>query len=307
MLHYIERRLILSIPILVLISVVVFFVMHILPGDPIKVMLAGQPVSGEAIEQLRHEYGLDRPLYVQYADFISNAVQGDLGRSIKTRRPVMQEIMDQFPYTLQLTIAAMAIATAIGVVSGVLAATRQGSWVDAASMFVALLGVSMPSFWLALILLFLFSFKWHIFPAVGADSWRHLILPAFVLGVGEAAIIARLVRASMVEVMRQEYVVVARAKGLAQRFVILRHALRNAMIPVVTVLGIQYGFLLGGAVIIETVFARPGIGRLAVDGILAKDFQLVQGTVLFSAVIYVLVNLLVDISYAWFDPRIHYE
>jgi ABC-type dipeptide/oligopeptide/nickel transport system permease component len=165
----------------------------------------------------------------------------------------------------------------------------------------------MPSFWLALILLFLFSFKWHIFPAVGADSWRHLILPAFVLGVGEAAIIARLVRASMVEVMRQEYVVVARAKGLAQRFVILRHALRNAMIPVVTVLGIQYGFLLGGAVIIETVFARPGIGRLAVDGILAKDFQLVQGTVLFSAVIYVLVNLLVDISYAWFDPRIHYE
>jgi ABC-type dipeptide/oligopeptide/nickel transport system permease component len=307
MLHYLERRLVLSVPILVLISVVVFFIMHILPGDPVKIMLAGQPVSGAVVEQLRTEYGLDKPVYVQYATFVGHALQGDLGRSIQTKRSVTQEILDQFPSTLELTLAGMAVAIVIGVISGVLAAMHQGGWVDAASMFAALLGVSMPSFWLALLLLILFSFRLKWFPAVGGGDLRHLVLPAVVLGVGEAAIIARLVRASMVEVLRQEYVNVARAKGLSDRVVILRHALRNAMIPVVTVLGLQYGFLLGGAVIVETVFSRPGIGRLAVNAILAKDYPMVQGVVLFSAIIYVLVNLLVDISYAWFDPRIHYE
>jgi peptide/nickel transport system permease protein len=307
MLHYLERRLVLSVPILVLISVVVFFIMHVLPGDPVKIMLAGQPVSGAVVEQLRKEYGLDKPVYVQYATFVGHALRGDLGRSIQTKRSVTQEILDQFPSTLQLTLAGMAVAIAIGVVSGVLAAMHQGGWVDSASMFVALLGVSMPSFWLSLLLLILFSFRLRWFPAVGGGDWRHLVLPAVVLGVGEAAIIARLVRASMVEVLRQEYVIVARAKGLSDRVVILRHALRNAMIPVVTVLGLQYGFLLGGAVVVETVFSRPGIGRLAVNAILAKDYPMVQGVVLFSAVIYVLINLLVDISYALFDPRIHYE
>jgi ABC-type dipeptide/oligopeptide/nickel transport system permease component len=307
MLRYLQRRLILSIPILILISLIVFFIMHILPGDPVKIMLAGQPVSGDVVTQLRHEYGLDRPVYLQYLTFAGHALRGDLGRSIHTQRPVTQEIIDQFPSTLELTFAGMAIAIVIGVVSGVLAAMHQGGWVDALSMFVALLGVSMPSFWLALLLLIAFSFRLHWFPAVGGGDWRHLVLPAFVLGVGEAAVIARLVRASMVEVLRQEYVTVARAKGLANRVVVLRHAMRNAMIPVVTVLGLQYGFLLGGAVIVETVFSRPGIGRLAVDAILAKDYPMVQGVVLFSAVIYVIMNLLVDISYAVFDPRIHYE
>ncbi len=307
MLRYIQRRLVLSIPILVIISVVVFFVMHILPGDPVKIMLAGQPVSGEIVEQLRKEYGLDKPIYVQYFDFVADAVQGDLGRSIKTKRAVTQEIIDQFPQTFKLTLVGMAIAVFIGVISGVLAAIHQGGWIDAASMMAALIGVSMPSFWLSLLLLYFFSFKNHWFPAVGAGDWRHLVLPGFVLGIGEAAIIARLVRASMVEVLRQEYVNVARAKGLSQSTVILRHALRNAMIPVITVLGLQYGYLLGGAVIVETIFARPGIGRLAVDAIIAKDYPMVQGVVLFSAIIYVIVNLLVDISYGWFDPRIHYE
>lgn len=306
MFRYLQRRLVLSIPILFLISVVVFFVMHVLPGDPVMAMLAGRSVSAEHVEQLRHEYGLDDPVVVQYFDFLSGAVQGDLGRSITTKRPVMQEILEQFPATLQLTLAAMAIAVVIGVISGVIAAIHQGSWIDAASMFVALIGVSMPSFWLALLLLFLFSFRLGWFPATGTGV-NNLILPAIALGVGEAAIIARLVRASMVEVMRQEYVVVARAKGLAARAVVLRHALRNAMIPVITVLGIQYGFLLGGAVVIETIFSRQGIGRLAVNAILARDYPLVQGTVLFAAAIYVFINLLVDVSYAWFDPRIHYE
>jgi peptide/nickel transport system permease protein len=306
MLHYLERRLILSIPILFLISVVVFFVMHVLPGDPVLSMLAGRSVSAEYITQLRHEYGLDDPMVVQYGRFLRDAVQGDLGRSITTKRPVMDEILEQFPATLQLTLAGMAVAIVLGVISGIIAATHQGTWVDAASMFFALLGVSMPSFWLALLMLFLFSFKLGWFPATGTGL-NNLVLPAIALGVGEAAIIARLVRASMVEVMRQEYVVVARAKGLADRIVVLRHALRNAMIPVVTVLGIQYGFLLGGAVVIETIFSRQGIGRLAVNAILARDYPLVQGTVLFAAAIYVLINLIVDVSYAWFDPRIHYE
>ena len=307
MLHYIERRLVFSIPILVLISVIVFAIMHILPGDPVKIMLSGQPVSGEVVERLREEYGLDKPLYRQYLDFAGGAITGDLGNSIRTNRPVLDEIITQLPSTLQLALAAMLIAISIGVVSGVLAAIRQGTWVDAGSMLFALIGVSMPGFWLALLLMLIFSFRLGWFPSVGSGSLRHLVLPAIVLGVGEAGVIARMVRANMVEVLRQEYVTVARAKGLAYRTVIVRHALRNALIPVVTVLGLQFGFMLGGAVIVETVFARPGIGRLAVDSILAKDYPMVQGVVLFSAVIYVFVNLIVDISYAWFDPRIHYE
>jgi ABC-type dipeptide/oligopeptide/nickel transport system permease component len=304
MLRFVGRRLALAVPNLFLISLIVFVIMHVLPGDPVKVMLAGTPVSGEQVEQLRAQLGLDDPLYVQYWRFVSGAVQGDLGRSITTKRTVSSEILSQFPATLQLTAAGMAVAVLLGLVSGVIAAIRQGTWVDAASMGLALIGISMPSFWLALLLLFLFSFKLGWVPATGAGGWRHLLLPAFVLGVGQAAIIARLVRASMVEVLRQDFVRVARAKGLRERPVIMGHALRNALLPVVTVLGLQYAFLLGGAVVIETVFGRPGIGRLSVDAILAKDFPVVQGTVLFTAGIYVLVNLLVDLSYAWIDPRV---
>ncbi len=307
MLHYLLRRLALSVPILALISTIVFFIMHVLPGDPVQAMLAGSPVSGDEIAQLRQELGLNDPLSVQYARFVGHALQGDLGRSLSTKRPVTREIMDQFPRTLELTLAGMVIATALGVALGVMAATHQGGWLDLSSMVFALLGVSMPSFWLALLLLYFFSYRHRWFPATGAGGWSHLALPALVLGVGEAAIIARLVRASMVETLRQEYVTVARAKGLSNRVVVYRHALRNALIPVVTVLGLQYGHLLGGAVVLETVFSRPGLGRLTVDAILAKDFPLVQGAVLFTAVIYVLVNLLVDISYVWFDPRIRYE
>jgi peptide/nickel transport system permease protein len=304
MLRYIGQRLALAIPNLFLISIVVFVIMHILPGDPVKIMLAGTPVSGEQVEKLREELGLNRPLYVQYLDFIGGAVHGDLGRSLTTKRTVSSEIASQFPSTLALTTAGMGIAILIGLVSGVIAATRQGTWADAASMGLALIGVSMPSFWLALLMLYLFSFKLRWLPATGVGGWRHLLIPAIVLGVGEAAIIARLVRASMVEVLRQDYVRVARAKGLRERPVVIGHALRNALIPVITVLGLQYAFLLGGAVVVETVFGRPGIGRLAVEAILAKDFPVVQGTVLFTATIYVVVNLLVDLSYAWLDPRV---
>jgi peptide/nickel transport system permease protein len=307
MLRFIGQRLALAIPNLFLISIVVFVIMHVLPGDPVKIMLAGTPVSGEQVERLRQELGLNDPLYVQYLRFLTGALHGDLGRSLTTKRTVSSEIASQFPATLALTSAGMGIAILIGLVSGIVAATRQGTWADAASMGLALLGVSMPSFWLALLMLYLFSFKLRWLPATGVGGWKHLLIPAIVLGVGEAAVIARLVRASMVEVLRQDYVRVARAKGLREGPVVLGHALRNALIPVVTVLGLQYAFLLGGAVVVETVFGRPGIGRLAVDAILAKDFPVVQGTVLFTATIYVVVNLLVDLSYAWLDPRVRDE
>jgi len=304
MIRYLQRRLVLAVPILFLISAIVFFVMHILPGDPIKSMLAGQPVSTEIIEQLREQYGLNDPVYIQYLRFLGNALTGDLGTSIATKRPVTEEILDQMPYTIALTLSGMAIAMLIGIVSGVLAATRRGTWVDASSMLFALIGVSMPSFWLALLLIFTFSFRLHWFPAVGADTWRHLVLPAIVLGVGEAAIIARLVRASMVEVLRQEYVVVARAKGLTQRNVVFRHALRNALIPVVTLVGLQAAYLLGGAVVTETMFSWPGVGRLAVGAIVSSDFPTAQGAIMILALAFLLINLIVDVLYVYLDPRV---
>jgi ABC-type dipeptide/oligopeptide/nickel transport system permease component len=305
--RYVLRRLALAIPNLILISLIVFVIMRVLPGDPVRTMLAGTPTSGDQIEQIRQSMGLNDPLYLQYAHFVGDALQGDLGRSLITKRSVTGEIVDQFPSTLILTLAGLAVAILVGVVLGIIAAIKKGSWFDAAGMGVALIGVSMPSFWLGLLLLFLFSFKLGWFPAVGAGGWKHLVLPAIVLGVGEAAIIARLVRASMVEVLRQEYVAVARAKGLRESIVVTRHALRNALIPLVTTLGLEFGFLLGGAVVLESVFARPGLGRLTVEAILARDFPVVQGAVLFVATLYIIVNILIDVSYAWLDPRIRLD
>lgn len=305
--RYVLRRLALAIPNLILISLIVFVIMRVLPGDPVRTMLAGTPTSGDQIEQIRQSMGLNDPLYLQYAHFVGDALQGDLGRSLITKRSVTGEIVDQFPSTLILTLAGLAVAILVGVLFGIIAAIKKGSWIDAAGMGVALIGVSMPSFWLGLLLLFLFSFKLGWFPAVGAGGWKHLVLPAIVLGVGEAAIIARLVRASMVEVLRQEYVAVARAKGLRESIVVTRHALRNALIPLVTTLGLEFGFLLGGAVVLESVFARPGLGRLTVEAILARDFPVVQGAVLFVATLYIIVNILIDVSYAWLDPRIRLD
>jgi peptide/nickel transport system permease protein len=305
--RYVAKRIALAIPNLFLMSVIIFFILRILPGDPVRTMLAGTAASTEQVEQIRHSLGLDRPIYIQYLDFVGNALRGDLGRSIITKRTVTSEVRAQFPSTLGLAVTGMAIALVIGVCSGVLAAVHQRTWIDSVSMGVALLGISMPSFWLALLLLYLFSFKLGWLPAVGVGGWKHLVLPAFVLGIAEAAIIARLVRASMVEVLRREYIVVARAKGQRECLVLIRHALRNALIPVVTTIGLEFGFLLGGAVVIESVFARPGVGRLTVESILARDFPVVQGTVLFVAALFVVINLVVDISYAWLDPTIRYD
>jgi peptide/nickel transport system permease protein len=295
------------VPVLIGVSLVVFLMLHLVPGDPVTVMFADTPLSPEQVRTLRERLGLNDPLAVQYVRYIANAAHGDLGHSIRTGRPVTREIFSQILSTVELTFAAVGMALVLGVVLGCLAALRRNTWIDGASMVVALLGVSMPSFWLGLMLIFLFSVRLNWLPAVGGTGLKGLILPAIALGLYAAAIIARVARSSMLEVLGLDCIRTARAKGLRERTVIARHALRNALIPIVTIVGLQIGTLLSGAVIIETVFSRRGLGRLIVNSILAKDFPMVQGAVLVTALIYVLVNLLADLAYVWLDPRIHYE
>ena len=306
--QYLVRRLLLAGPVLLGVSIAVFLIMHLIPGDPALAMLRGQPTVTEAdIDRVRHQLGLDDPLPVQYVKYISRAVRGDFGESVHSHRPVLEMIGEQAWSTVQLALAAMIVAVTMGVILGTISALRQNSWVDTLSMLVALFGVSMPSFWFGLILIYVFSLRLGWLPITGHGGLERLILPAVALGMDFSAITARLVRSSLLEVLRQDYVLSARAKGLRDRTVVTRHALRNAMIPVLTIIGLQFGNLLGGAVVIETVFAREGIGRLAVTAILSKDFPLVQGIVLLASVVYVAVNLLVDLTYASFDPRIHYQ
>ncbi len=305
--QYLVRRALAAVPVLFGISVAVFLMMHMVPGDPAKMMLGELAVQKEAVDNMRRQLGLDDPIPVQYWRFLKGAVRGDLGRSMLENQPVARMIWQVLPSTIELTLAGLGIAIVLGFILGVTAAVRQNSWVDNASMVMALWGVSMPSFWMGLLLIFLFSLKLGWLPATGQGGIERLLMPAFTLGYLASAVIARLVRSSMLEVLRQDYVRTARAKGLRDRLVIYRHALRNALIPVVTVLGLQFGALLGGAVVVETVFSRPGIGRLAVTSILSKDFQVTQGTVLMSAVFYTLVNIAVDFSYALLDPRIRYD
>jgi peptide/nickel transport system permease protein len=296
-----------AIPVLWGVATLVFLAVHLIPGDPAEVILAQSGGSSASLAQLRAQLGLDAPLYVQYARFLGNTLRGDLGRSLFTNRPVAQTIGEQFPHTVQLALAAMVIAVVVGGVLGSVAALRRGSWVDHLCMALAVFGVSTPVFWSALLFILLFTSTLHWLPATGQGSLRHLIMPALVLGLVSSGTIARLVRSSLLEVLSQEYVVVARSKGLSERTVVLRHALRNALIPIVTVIGLQFGFLLGGAVVTETVFSRQGMGRLIVDAILWKDFPVIQEVVLLSAALYTLVNLAVDISYAFLDPRIRHE
>jgi peptide/nickel transport system permease protein len=297
----------LSVPVVVGVSVVVFSIVHLLPGDPVLAILSGANATPEQERELRAQLRLDDPLPLQYVRFVTRAVVGDFGRSIFTRRPVIQEIAEQLPSTLELAATAIVIASVVGLALGLLAAVWHNTWIDRAAMLVALGGVSMPSFWLGLLLIFVFSLHLGWFPATGGGDLPHLILPAVTLGMIAAAIIARLTRSSMLEVLGQDYVRTARAKGLGGFAVVVRHALKNALIPIITIFGLQFGNLLAGAVIVETVFSRPGLGRLIVGGILNKDFPLVQGTVLFVATVYVLINLLVDLAYAYADPRIRFS
>lgn len=305
--RYLIRRLLMAIPVLLGVSVLVWGMVHMTPGDPVDIMSYGSSLTLEQREQLRHVLGLDLPLHVQYGRFVWNALQGDLGQSMFTRRSVTSELLDQIPATIELTVASMFVAIVIGFGFGIVSAMRPNSWTDTFSMSVSFLGLSLPHFWLGLILIFIFAVRLGWFPATGYGGVNRLVLPAIALGWSFAAIIARLVRQCLLDTMRQEYVLTARSKGLKESAVVSRHAMRNMLIPVITILGLQIGTMLGGAVVIETVFARQGVGRLAVQALLRKDFPMIQGIVLFAALVYVVLNIVVDLSYAWLDPRIRYK
>jgi ABC-type dipeptide/oligopeptide/nickel transport system permease component len=307
--QYLFGRVLQLIPVLLLISVVIFVIMHVLPGDPAELMLAGAEggaITPQRLAQLKQEMGLNDPLIVQYMHFLGNALVGNLGESIRSREPVTDLILDRFASTLALALAGLLIALVIGVPLGMIAAVRQQSWIDSLAMGIAYVGASMPVYWIGLVLILLFSLTLGWFPPAGVDSYRALVLPAFTLGIVSAGMIGRLIRSSMVEVLSEDYIRAARAKGLGERLILWRHGLKNALIPVVTMVGLQFGAMLAGAVVTETVFSRPGLGRLVVQAILQKDYPLVQGSVLFLAAVYLLVNLLVDVTYAWLDPRIRY-
>lgn len=277
-----------------------------LPGDPAKVM-AGDRASPELIEQIRHNLGLDRPVIEQYLIFLRNFVQGDLGRSVKFREPVVGVIVKAFPFTATLTFLCVTIGTTLGLVIGVMTAVYQRTWIDNFGIVVAVLFYSIPTFWLGLMLILIFSVGLRILPVQGVGTWKHFVLPVTTLGLGQSALIARLTRSSMIEVLSTDYVRTARAKGLSQRHVLIRHALQNTLIPVITVVGLSVGGLLGGAVITESIFGLPGVGRLAIDAISNRDYPMIQGAVILVAASFVFVNLLVDIIYAFVDPRIRYE
>lgn len=306
---YILRRLVATVPILFGVSVLVFGILHAVPGDLVRLIAVRESAAITPAQEarIRHQLGLDRPLAVQYAGFLGRAAVGDLGRSFYTNRPVAKSVLEQYPATLELAGAALVFAVVVGGGLGLAAAVRHNTWIDNAAMVFSLGGLSIPIFWSGLLLIYLFAVQLRWVPIVGGLGWKALVLPAVTLGYDAAAFIARMVRSSVLEVLRREYVLIAHAKGLSERTVIFRHVLKAAMIPIVTLIGLHAGRLLGGTVVVETVFARQGIGRLAVDAVLYKDYFLVQGIVLLAALTYVLLNLAIDVSYAWFDPRIHYQ
>ena len=290
-------------PVIIGVSVVVFLMIHLIPGDPAQIV-AGMEASEEDIEGVRRALGLDQPIYVQYVKFVARAVVGDFGVSFRTGRAVIDEIGYRYTNTILLGFAAIVVAVVFGGLTGIVSAVKRFSVFDNASMLVSLVGVSMPTFFLGLLLMLVFSVYLGWLPLTGKETWLHLILPAITLGTPSAAVVSRLTRSSLLEVLQQDYIRTARAKGLAEVVVINSHAIRNALIPVVTVIGLQLGYLLGGAVVTETVFAWPGIGRLIVQSILARDFPVVQAAVLILAITFVLLNLLTDLFYRVLDPRI---
>ena len=313
--RYIAQRALSLIPVLIGVTLLVFLVMQFAPGDPAQIML-GPKATETSLAQLRHELGLDQPLYVQYGRWLARVVQGDWGRSIQLKREVLPFILERFRNSAYLMIVAVLLACSVGVPAGIISAIRQYKLDDRIAMILVLIGFSTPIFWLGIMFQLIFGLKLGLLPVSGMyspgqtgllDLLQHLILPAVALATGATAIIARMTRSSMLEVIRQDYIRTARAKGLNERVTTGRHALKNALIPVVTIVGLQVGYLLGGDILIEIVFSYPGIGLAMVNGILARDFPLVQGAILLVASSYVLINLGVDITYAYLDPRIHYE
>jgi peptide/nickel transport system permease protein/oligopeptide transport system permease protein len=306
MLQYVVKRLLSTIPVLLGISLLLFFMLRMLPGDPAQV-LAGQMASPEEVQNIRHQLGLDRPIYVQYGYFLARLARFDLGRSARTQSPVIEEVWARLPNTILLAVMAITLACLFGIPAGIISAVRPYTWMDYLATSTALFGISMPVFWLGLMLIVVFSILLHWLPAGGTGSWKHVILPSLTLAAFVVAFITRMTRASMMEALSQDYVTTARSKGLKEQVVIVKHALKNALIPIITVVGLQFGMLLGGAVLTETVFAWPGLGRLIVDSILARDYPVIQGTILIFGLLYILVNLIVDLIYAYVDPRIRYD
>ncbi len=306
MFRFLLRRLLLTLPVLIGVATLVFSLIHFVPGDPVQVML-GESASPDDVEQLRRALGLDRPLLAQYVRFMTGAVAGDLGTSLRTGQPVTAVIAERMPATVELGLAAIVVAVIIAIPLGVLAAVRAGTMIDQGATTLALIGISMPSFWLGPLLAIVFSVWLGWFPVAGRGTLANLILPAVTLGAPLAATVARMTRASVIEELRELYVTAARARGVSRTRAVLSHAFRNSLIPIVTVLGLQLGSVLTGAVITETIFAWPGVGRLLVQSISARDYPAVQGCILLIAVTYVSANVLVDIIYGFLDPRIRYE
>ena len=300
---FILKRLLMLIPVLIGVTLLVFLILNMAPGDPAKVIL-GEQATPEQIAELREQMGLNVPVLVQYGRYIVKLVQGDMGDSYKTKGPVSEEVFNRFPNTIQLTVAAMLIAIVVAIPLGVIAAVKQNTIFDGVSMIIALIGVSMPIFWLGLLLILLFSLRLGWFPVSGKSGFSSIVLPAIALGFNHMASIARTTRSSMLETIRQDYIRTVRAKGVAYGVVIRKHALKNALIPVITVIGLQIGYMLGGSVLTETVFAWPGVGRLMVDSINGRDIPMVMGCIILVCATFSLVNLAVDILYGFVDPRI---
>src|ERR671912_1150949 len=306
MLRYLARRLVLTIPVLLGVATLVFSLIHFIPGDPALAML-GETAAPEDVEELRRRLGLDRPLLEQYGNFLAGVVRGDLGTSLRTSQPVTEAILERLPATFELAAAAMLAAICFSMPLGIAAAVWRGTVVDHSAMTLALMGISIPNFWLGPLLAIVFAVELGWLPVSGRGTWAHLVLPAISLGAALAAILARMTRATMLEELREQYVMAARARGASRARAVVRHAFRNSLIPVVTLLGLQFGAVLTGAVITETIFAWPGIGRLLIQSIGFRDYPLVQGCILLIALTYVGVNLLTDVVYGFLDPRIRYE
>jgi peptide/nickel transport system permease protein len=323
MLVYILRRLVQIVPTVLGITFVVFLMMRSIPGDPV-VGLLGDAYTEEDAVKAREAYGLNQPVLLQYLIWLGKLLQGDWGTSILTGRPVLQDVLVRLPVTLELVALSMGVALLIAIPAGIIGALRQNTWADYSATSIAMIGVSIPEFFLGVLLLLAFSFGLHALPSsgwvylpgtcpsmvCGVSLWgnmQHVLMPALALGVGRAALLTRLLRASMLEVVRTEYVTTARAKGLDERKVVLKHALKNALIPTVTVMGLQVGFLIGGAIVVETLFAMPGLGTFGIDAIIARDYQQVQGFALLTAIAFVVINLVVDLTYTFLDPRIRYS
>ena len=306
MLNYVCKRLLGLIPTLLIVAVLVFLFVHLLPGDPAR-LVAGPEADATVIELVRKQLGLDQPLYMQFLHYICNVLQGDFGISMVSRRPVSEEIASHFMPTFWLTIASMCWAVVFGLGAGIVAAVWRNRWPDKLGMALAVTGISFPAFALGMLLMQIFSVELGWLPTVGADTWKHYILPSMTLGAAVSAVMARFTRASFVDVLSEDYIRTARAKGVSEKWVILKHGFRNAMIPVVTMMGLQFGFLLGGSIVVEKVFNWPGLGRLLVDSVDMRDYPVIQAEVLLFSLEFILINLVVDVLYAAINPAIRYK